>query len=155
MSGIITAERVRQLPHYDPDTGVLTRLISTNGDARAGEVVRGVCDGYLTARIDGRRYQAHRLAWLYMIGEWPKANMDHVNGDRADNRWCNLREATNSQNQANTPNAGKQFVRIQRLNHKRSRYRREVGGGFWQFCRIPPPTRIPPAFRCMDLTQLR
>lgn len=102
MSGITTAERVRQLLHYEPDTGALMRLISS-GRARAGDVVRGVCNGYLTPSIDGRRYPAHRLIWLWMTGVWPTANMDHINGDRLDNRWCNLREASATQNNANRP----------------------------------------------------
>jgi hypothetical protein len=104
MPGIITAERARRLLHYDPDTGVLLRLISTSRNARAGDVAGSVgSKGYLAVKLDGRRYQTHRIIWLWMKGEWPKADIDHINGDRTDNRWCNLREATNSQNQANRP----------------------------------------------------
>ena len=44
---------------------------------------------------------SHRLAWFYMTGEWPKNHIDHVNGLEGDNRWCNLREATNSENMLN------------------------------------------------------
>jgi hypothetical protein len=55
MRGIITAERVRQLLHYDPITGVLTRLISANGNARAGDAAGSVNgDGYIVTKIDGR-----------------------------------------------------------------------------------------------------
>lgn len=51
--------------------------------------------------IDGTRYLAHRLAFLYMTGAWPDCDVDHINLDRADNRWGNLRQATRSQNMAN------------------------------------------------------
>lgn len=57
---------------------------------------------YVTIMIDGKAYQAHRVAWLYMTGRWPKDQIDHIDGDGANNRWTNLREATPSQNAFNT-----------------------------------------------------
>ena len=72
------------------------------GHARAGGIAGSTNSaGYLQIRIDGHRYLLHRLAWLYVTGEWPEAEMDHQNGDRADNRFCNLRPATNSENGRN------------------------------------------------------
>jgi hypothetical protein len=58
--------------------------------------------GYRHICIDGCTYKAHRLAYLYMTGEWPKDQIDHINMDKNDNRWGNLRAATRSQNMANT-----------------------------------------------------
>jgi len=58
--------------------------------------------GYLSIRIDGKRYKSHRLAWLYMTGRWPKDQIDHLNGVRDDNHWFNLREANASQNRRNS-----------------------------------------------------
>jgi hypothetical protein len=58
--------------------------------------------GYRTIGIGGKRYLAHRLAWLYVHGEWPADQIDHVNMDRSDARMCNLREATAAQNKRNT-----------------------------------------------------
>jgi hypothetical protein len=94
----ITAERVRELLHYDPETGVFARRVSVSGRRRAGGVGSIERDGYIRITICRHRFPAHRLAWFYQTGEWPGADIDHVNGDRADNRLCNLREATRSRN---------------------------------------------------------
>lgn len=58
-------------------------------------------DGYIHIKINGRLYGAHRLAWFYVHGEWPKYHIDHINGLRADNRLCNLREVTHAENHQN------------------------------------------------------
>jgi hypothetical protein len=57
--------------------------------------------GYVRILIDGTKHKAHRLAFLYMTGRLPKEQVDHINGIRQDNRWSNLREATNTQNSMN------------------------------------------------------
>jgi hypothetical protein len=101
---MITAERLRELFNYDPETGVW-RWIARSSPYSCicvGDVAGRVGGrGYRGIKIDKREYPAARLAWLYMTGEWPRAEIDHVNGNRVDNRWCNLREASNSQNNAN------------------------------------------------------
>lgn len=58
-------------------------------------------DGYIAIRIEGRQYFAHRLAWFYVYGSWPKHHIDHINGNRSDNRLFNLREATTRENGQN------------------------------------------------------
>lgn len=100
---MLTQSRLRELLHYDPETGFFTRALTTTGiRPKVGDVAGGVnCRGYWQIRIDGERYKAHRLAWLYMTGDWPKEQIDHINMDRSDNRFANLREATNIQNCAN------------------------------------------------------
>ena len=92
----LTAARLRKMLHYDPETGVFTRLWTGN--------VTGCPDakGYLRIAADGRSYRAHRLAVLYMTGAWPSEQIDHINQVRTDNRWSNLRPATNGENGANT-----------------------------------------------------
>jgi hypothetical protein len=98
----MTSERLRELLHYDPATGVFTRLVKTNRNVRVGDVAGWVNRrGYRYISVDGRLYFAHRLAWLYVTGEWPADQIDHINGIPGDNRWANLRLATGSQNQAN------------------------------------------------------
>ena len=101
---MLTAERLRGALHYDPATGQFTWLSA--GSRRAGKVAGGDggglhYEGYWVIHVDGRSYRAHRLAWLYTHGEWPAEQIDPINGDRADNRIVNLREATNRENQQN------------------------------------------------------
>lgn len=99
---MITQSRLKELLHYEPDTGVFTWLVRTSDSVRIGDLAGG-CHGnrYRRIRIDGKLYLAHRLAWLYMTGAWPDNQIDHVNGVRDDNRIANLREATNAENQQN------------------------------------------------------
>lgn len=98
----LTQARLRELLHYNPETGVFTWLRS--GPGRRANLVAGsveVNHGYVVIRIDYKIHKAHRLAVLWMTGAWPESEVDHENLSRADNRWKNLREATKSQNQAN------------------------------------------------------
>lgn len=97
----LTAERLREVLDYDPDTGVFTRKVRT-GNVKIGDVAGSFNGkGYIRIGIDGRLHRAHRLAWLYVTGEWPKDQIDHINGDRGDNRLANLREVNNAENQHN------------------------------------------------------
>ena len=98
----ITQERLKSLLHYEPDTGVFTRLRSRRGDA-VGKVT-GCVDkttGYVKIHIEGFLYLAHRLAWIYMHGDPEGMMVDHINMNRSDNRIQNLRLANNSQNMHN------------------------------------------------------
>lgn len=98
----ITAEEARQLFHYNPETGDLTWKVSLNPRAPVGHVVRAPDNnGYYRVKVRGKLYKAHRVIWLRTYGWWPKEHIDHINGDRADNRLCNLREATNAENLRN------------------------------------------------------
>lgn len=95
----LTAERLRKLFSYDPQTGIFRRLISTSSNAMAGDIAgTDNGDGYLRIEIDGVKSCCHRLAWLYVHGRWPLDQLDHANGVRSDNRIANLREATNADN---------------------------------------------------------
>lgn len=107
----LTAEYVRSRLDYNPDTGELTRKPIDQPEwgnwwnsRFAGRVAGGLHpNGYVRVKLDNRLYNAHRLIWLYMMGEWPE-EVDHINGVKSDNRWANLREATRKQNSYNILN---------------------------------------------------
>ena len=117
----LTAQRLRELLHYDPETGVFTWLVRPAESffgprasaiwhtrycgKRAGCVNKVI--GYATICILDKAYYAHRLAWLYASGTEPIGEIDHINGEKADNRLGNLRDVspqTNKQNMRSPPN---------------------------------------------------
>jgi hypothetical protein len=114
----ISADVLRQLVDYDADTGVFrwkerTPDMFQDGiktaahncaiwnSKHSGSEAGSPCKGYVGIKLFRRPYYAHRLAWLYVTGEWPAGEIDHANGIKSDNRFSNLREATRSQNMGN------------------------------------------------------
>lgn len=96
----MTAEVLRSLLDYDASTGRFLWLKST-GAAKEGAEAGGLSStGYVRIAIFGKRYQAHQLAWLHQYSEWP-GELDHINGDKADNRIANLRKAHRDENLQN------------------------------------------------------
>lgn len=99
---MLTQEYLKSILRYDPETGLFTWIVTFSNRCKTGQLAGGLQNhGYWRIRINKKDYQAHRLAWLYMIGEWPKSDIDHINTIKSDNRWCNLREATEIQNAHN------------------------------------------------------
>lgn len=97
----LTAARLRELLSYDPESGVFTWR-ATRGALKAGATAGSVTDkGYISIYISGRNYRAHRLAWLYMKAVEPADEIDHRDRNKTNNRFSNLREATNKQNHEN------------------------------------------------------
>lgn len=93
---------VRQVLDHDPFTGRLTWKQSLSPRVRVGDVAGLVgCHGYRRVRLCGKEYRAHRLCWFHYYGRWPDDCLDHVNGNRDDNRLANLRECSQAQNLQN------------------------------------------------------
>lgn len=92
---MITQERLKELVSYNQETGDFVWISDNGTKAKAGqEAGRINFYGYSVICIDGRTYPAHRLAWLYINGDFPRNNIDHLNGVRSDNRIVNLRDVT-------------------------------------------------------------
>lgn len=86
---------------YDPETGRFVWLIGPRPGIRAGDEAGTFSNGYRDICYRGEHIGAHRLAWLFAYREWPRWEVDHINGDRADNRICNLRDVTTAMNTQN------------------------------------------------------
>jgi len=102
----VTVERVKGLLSYNPDTGIFTWRVDRNPWHLKGMVAGGVSTfGHMTISVDKKRLMAHRVAWAITHGDWPKTDIDHINGDPADNRMLNLRMVTRGHNLQNQKKA--------------------------------------------------
>lgn len=115
---ILTHDELKQILFYDPDTGLFKWIIPPGRRVdKKGQVAGSKrASGYISICIRYKAIMAHRLAWFYMTGSWPKHCVDHINMVKDDNRWINLREATKTQNGANS----------------RARGASGLKGAFWQ-----------------------
>lgn len=97
----VAIERLRELFTLDEQTGVLYRKVRS-ANVKAGSVAGSLGrNGYLYTSVDGRLMLVHRIVYAMVNGSWPIADVDHINGERADNRPTNLRAASRSQNMMN------------------------------------------------------
>lgn len=133
----LTAEFVRSILDYDPETGGFrwrrrtdiknsrirntwnTRLAGRRAGSEAGR-------GYLQIRVNDRPYYAHRLAWLHVTGEWPALEIDHRDGDPSNNAFSNLRQATGAQNSANQRNHYDKAIPYKGVSRFQGRYRAAI-----------------------------
>lgn len=122
----LTPERLKELLHYDPETGMFTWRVAMRG-TRIGDVARCPSQGRVVVRVDRILYQAHRLAWFYVMGAWPKDVIDHKDGNPSNNRWENLREATQTQNMANMKRPAKNSTGFKGVGRHQGKYRAYIG----------------------------
>lgn len=102
----ITQSYLKQIIDYDPVTGLFRWKVRASSRARAGSIAGyKSSDGYVIIGINKVSYRSHRLAWLYMNGSWPDEDIDHIDGDRANNAIINLRCASKSVNAQNHASA--------------------------------------------------
>lgn len=99
----LTAQRLREVLTYDANTGEFRWRETLSRRAMSGKAAgcKHRTIGCVYIGIGGRLYKAHRLAWLHVHGAWPTKGIDHINGDHADNRLANLREASQAENMQN------------------------------------------------------
>lgn len=116
-----TAQYLREYFEYDQLTGLFywKRKVT---NAEIGQVAGTQRSGYVYLKLHNKGCFAHRVAWLFIYGEWPSKYLDHINGIRSDNRICNLREATQSQNMMNSKHS--------KTHAMRGLYKRKTG--LWQ-----------------------
>ena len=99
---MIKQSELKEILDYNPKTGIFTRLININGGTRVGDIAGHLNPrGYIQISVKGKSYRAHRLAWLYVYGVWPKDQVDHINHNFSDNRIDNLREVNTQENGKN------------------------------------------------------
>ena len=123
---MLTQSELKELLSYNPDTGVFHWVV-TRGGARAGTVAGYKNNrGYWHIWVNGRAYQAHRLAWLYEYGKFPEGGLDHINRIKVDNRLCNLREATAAQNNANTKTYKTNHLGVKGVRLRGNRYQARI-----------------------------
>ena len=98
---MLTHENLKKMFFYDPETGFFSRITPAGRPTNRPHIGTPDKDGYLRTSIKGKRYSLHRLAFFYMTGTEAKNKIDHINGQKDDNKWSNLREATSLQNAQN------------------------------------------------------
>lgn len=166
----LTMDRLKEFLAYYPDAGIFVwQKTSNRNGGKAGTQAGYLRDGYLVIKLDRRAYMAHRLAYFYMHGKWPSHQIDHISGDRLDNRAVNLRPATNTQNRWNVgtyknnssgirgvcwkPNIKRWVARIGTLEGRKTlgtfKTKEEAAAVYadaarkyhGEFARVPPPLR--------------
>ena len=99
---MLTQAELKEVLEYDPETGIFRWKAPRCTRIKVGDLAGTLTwRGYVRIQLDGKRHQAHRLAWLYVYGEMPTKQIDHINGNCNDNRIINLRDVSNQINSQN------------------------------------------------------
>jgi hypothetical protein len=125
----LNADQLRSLLDYNPETGIFRYKVtpSRQSKVKAGDIAGYVRGGkYLIISINGEKYYAHRLAWLWMYGTWPENLIDHRNKCKVVNNIGNLRPATQSQNCANAPKKSNNTSGFKGVTKSKKRWRAQI-----------------------------
>lgn len=116
MTPVATPSQLSEYFSYCADTGEVRWIKSPRSKVRVGDVA-GVKhhSGYLMINFKNRKYMLHRVIWAIVNGSWPAEQIDHINGDRADNRIANLRECSVAENMQNKRTYGRKSGRLSKF----------------------------------------
>ncbi len=149
---MLTQAQLKEYLHYDPETGVFTWLKTTSNRVKVGNIAGHNENGYCNISLLNKSYKAHKLAWLYMTGILlpSTTDIDHRNNNRFDNRWCNLRKATRSQNllnQLKRPGNTSGYKNVW-FNKQRNRWQADcvIGGKYYYFGQFKDPKAASEAY---------
>jgi hypothetical protein len=129
----LSQETLKEWLHYNNETGVFTRKKSIS-NVRVGDEAGTYSHGYCKIQLFGREYQAHRLAWFYIYGIWPRGLIDHINRDKCDNRIANLRLATRQQNSFNQSAHGDNQLGVKGVHNNGYGYKAQIHLNGVQYC---------------------
>lgn len=124
----LTQKRLHELLIYVPESGVFTWRVSRGSRSQGSTAGTPDAIGYSLIRIDGTFYKAHRLAWMYVNGEFTPHGIDHINRNKSDNSIANLRPATQMQNLQNQSISKRNTSGYQGVNwhSQRKKWRAEI-----------------------------
>lgn len=127
---MLTQKTLHDLLCYDPSTGLFTWRVDRARLAKAGDIAGCIGNkGYREVSVAGHLCKAHRLAWFYVYGIWPRSMIDHIDGDRDNNRITNLREATNGQNKAAAGPQRNNALGVKGVSRDHYGYRAQIKSG--------------------------
>ncbi len=125
---MLTQSRLKEVLRYNKNTGIFSWRVSRSHNVKAGDIAGTKDKRYLRIKIDGVLYRAHRLAWLYVTGKFPRNEIDHKNGSGIDNRWKNLRDVSRAVNRQNQRlPLPSNILGVQGVRKYRRKYRAVIG----------------------------
>lgn len=127
---MVTAERLKESLRYDEGSGLFSWIKTGRRNIKSGDLAGHIDrQGYVQIMLDGKMYLAHRLAWFYVTGEWPKHQIDHIDGNKGYNAFSNLRDvvqAVNMQNQGRPQRSNKSGFRGVSFEKATNKWRADI-----------------------------
>ena len=131
----ITAEYIRSIMEYDPETGIFTWKLRLSNRTKIGNEAGSIDkSGYKKISVKNIDLYCHRLSFLYVNGEWPSLQVDHINGNRSDNRFCNLRLVSKNQNMHNMKSKKTNKLKIKGVSKRGNKYFSQIVKSNKTFC---------------------